>query len=202
MNEEYADRFLAEVGQSNASSTISVVLPGDNVTTLITKSVDGSATKLGNGLYRRRDQILASVPGKLSHKSPSSHWVDVCRKKYIPKVGDQVVAVVEERAGDFYMMNIASGSNCILNRLAFDGATKRNKPELKKGDVVYARVVAAGRDYDTELSCTSSSGAKKDWSTGETTYGALPEGLVIQVPLPTARRLLRPDCAVLNALGR
>jgi exosome complex component RRP40 len=33
-------------------------------------------------------------------------------------------------------------------------------------------------------------------------YGGLPEGLLIEVSLPMACRLLRPDCAVLNALGK
>lgn len=76
--------------------------------------------------------------------------------------------VLQDRGGDFYRVNIFSGSSAILNKLSFEGATKRNKPELKKGDVIYARVTLAHKDLDTELSCMSSSGPKKEWSSGET----------------------------------
>ena len=65
-------------------------------------------------------------------------------------------------------MNIFSSSTALLNKLAFEGATKRNKPELKKGDVLYLLVSVADKDLDTEVTCISSSGSKKEWSTGET----------------------------------
>jgi exosome complex component RRP40 len=68
---------------------------------------------------------------------------------------------------DYYRVNIFSGSIAILNRLAFEGATKRNKPELKVGDVIYCRVSLAHRDLDTELTCISSTSNKKSWSSGE-----------------------------------
>ena len=82
-----------------------------------------------------------------------------------------MVGLIEEKGGDYYVVNIFSGFHCILNRLAFEGATKRSKPELKKGDLIYAHVIAAssGTDScDTELSCVTVNGPKKEWSTGET----------------------------------
>jgi exosome complex component RRP40 len=82
-----------------------------------------------------------------------------------------VVGVVEDKGGDFYKVNIFAGAPALLDRLAFDGATKRNKPELRRGDIVYARVTMADRDLDTELSCMVSSGPKKDWSSGECVSG-------------------------------
>jgi exosome complex component RRP40 len=77
------------------------------------------------------------------------------------------VGIIEERTSDYYKVNIFSGAPAVLNRLSFEGASKRNKPELKVGDVVYCRVSMAHKDIDTELSCTSTSGVKKDWSSGE-----------------------------------
>ena len=65
-------------------------------------------------------------------------------------------------------MNLFSGSAALLHRLGFEGATKRNKPELKIGDVVYCRVSLAHADLDTEVTCTTTSGIKKEWSSGET----------------------------------
>lgn len=205
-NMECAERFLEAVSSKvDARFRPKFVMPGEDVSHLISGSED-APLKLGQGLFTQQQQqqqrVVASVPGQLNYRIPSSYWVDHGRRKYIPKVADQVVGVVDERGGDFYIVNIFSGTNCILNRLAFEGATKRNRPELKKGDAIYARVIAAGSDCDTELTCVSSSGVKKDWSTGETIYGSLPEGLLIRVSLTMARSLLRPDCAVLNALGK
>lgn len=87
--------------------------------------------------------------------------------QYVPKIGDQVVGIIEDKGGDFYKVNILSGSTALLNRLAFEGASKRNKPEYKVGDVVYCKVKLAHKHLDTELTCISSSGVKKGWSSGE-----------------------------------
>jgi exosome complex component RRP40 len=177
-----------------------IILPGDDLTETLSKSA--STVKIGAGLMYSKERVISTNVGELSYRPPSTYWVKSSKKRYYPKVGDQVVGVIEEKGGDFYIVNIFSGSSCILNRLAFEGATKRNRPELKKGDVVYARVTIAGNDCDTELSCISTTGSKKEWSSGETVYGLLSQGLVVNVNSATARRLLRPDCAVLNALGR
>ena len=82
-----------------------------------------------------------------------------------------MVGVVEDKGGDFYKVNIFAGAPALLDRLAFDGATKRNKPELRRGDVLYARVTMADRDLDTSLSCMVTTGPKKDWSSGECVSG-------------------------------
>lgn len=78
-----------------------------------------------------------------------------------------MVGIIEERTADFYRVNIFSDSTALLNRLAFEGATKRNKPELKIGDTVYCRVALAHKDLETELTCISATGSKKGWSTAE-----------------------------------
>lgn len=63
-----------------------------------------------------------------------------------------------------YILSVSIHSFMIAS---YAGATKRNKPELKRGDSIYARVTMAHRDLDTELVCTVASGPKRDWSTGE-----------------------------------
>ena len=110
--------------------------------------------------------------------------------------------------------------------MGFEGATKRNKPELKIGDVVYCRVSLAHKDLETELTCISASGSKKGWSSGEAVcltmfvlfllskneyifiylarqiYGQLSEGLLVHVSTGFAKHMLRPDSVLLNVLGR
>jgi exosome complex component RRP40 len=171
-NDDYVHDFLDEVSRKvDSSFQPRLVFPGEDLTSVFHHSIrSGEVLKIGSGLVKDGDRIFATIPGKLNYRIPATYWVDTCRRKYIPRVGDQIVGVIEEKGVDFYSVNIFSGCTCILNRLAFEGATKRNRPELKKGDVIYAKVQAAGKDCDTELTCISSSGVKKEWSSGETVH--------------------------------
>ena len=78
-----------------------------------------------------------------------------------------MVGIIEDKGGDSYRVNIFSGASAILNKLSFEGATKRNRPDLHIGDVVYCMVSLAHRHLETELTCCTSSGIKKGWSSGE-----------------------------------
>ena len=61
--------------------------------------------------------------------------------RYVPVVDDVVVGVVASRHAENYKVDVGTSSLVQLDALAFDGASKRNKPNLQVGDVVYARVV-------------------------------------------------------------
>jgi len=78
--------------------------------------------------------------------------------RYIPCVGDNVIGMVVERHSDNLIVDIGGPFHAVLNSLAFEGATRRNRPKLAEGDLVYARVTLAHKDVDTELSCTEVSG--------------------------------------------
>lgn len=201
LNLEASEKFLESITKNvNMGFEKKVVFPGDTLTSNIVKN--GGSVNIGVGLNLLKDKVQATNAGILSYRAPSQYWVETSRKRYYPREGDQVVGVIEDRGGDFYTVNIFTGSACILNRLAFEGATKRNKPELKKGDVVYAKVISAAAELDTEITCISSSSSKREWSSGETIYGVLNQGLLINVQTGYARKLLRPDCQVLNSLGK
>ncbi len=81
-----------------------------------------------------------------------------CLRRYIPCVGDNVIGMVIERHGENLILDIGGPFAAVLNSLAFEGATRRNRPKLGEGDLVYARVTLAHKDVDTELSCTEVSG--------------------------------------------
>lgn len=110
-----------------------------------------------------------------------------------------------------------------MGSLAFDGATKRNRPNLQIGSLVYARVSKTRSDLEPELTCEGreefdgrrrprtnancllqapSSIAKKDWMTGLAIYGELTGGYVFQTSMALAKSLLREDCPVLASLGK
>lgn len=198
--DKLAEQFLQSTARNvDLNFQRIITFPGD----IVTNNVTGlsKSISIGPGLKQEESDVVATSVGVLNYRAKSHYWIESNRKRYYPKVNDQVVGIIKERGVDFYTINLFSGTSCILDRLKFEGATKRSKPELKKGDVVYARVEATGKDLDTELSCISTSGVTKEWSTGETIYGELPQGLLVHLSLATVHKLLLPECAVLNALG-
>ena len=74
----------------------------------------------------------------------------------------------------------------MLHHLAFEGATKKTRPKLEVGDVVYARVSVSSKFQDhTELECVSATTGKADG------LGPLKDGMVFDVSLGFAARLLQ-----------
>mmetsp|Transcript_25990 Transcript_25990/g.85534 ORF Transcript_25990/g.85534 Transcript_25990/m.85534 type:complete len:152 (-) Transcript_25990:164-619(-) len=89
----------------------------------------------------------------------------------------------------------------VLSALSFEGATKRNKPKLEIGSLVYCRVSNSYRDAESELSCLSLT-YKKGWMTGQAVFGELEGGHMIETSIGYARSLLLPENVVVNCLGR
>lgn len=88
----------------------------------------------------------------------------------------------------------------MLPVLAFAGASRKNRPDLHAGTLVYARVALAAKHVDTELECVDANTGKADG------LGTLAGGMVFPVSLQMARRLLMASAdqagvAVLAALG-
>ncbi|CAM6110219.1 unnamed protein product [Calypogeia fissa] len=52
-----------------------------------------------------------------------------------------------------FTVDIGASVLALLPRLSFEGATRRNAPNLQVGALVYARVVKSHRDINPELSC-------------------------------------------------
>lgn len=75
-------------------------------------------------------------------------------------------------------------ANAALPQLAFEGASKKTRPNLPAGALVYARVSLANRHMDPELECVSPATGKSDG------LGPLTGGMVFPVSLGLARRLL------------
>ena len=79
-----------------------------------------------------------------------------------------------------YRVNINASSAAFLPVLAFEHATKRNKPELKLGDVVCARVASCDPDMDPELSCTNKDGKNTSKDGKSLGYGPLKDGYMFE----------------------
>lgn len=87
-----------------------------------------------------------------------------------------------------YRIDLNGSSFAQLPSLAFDGASKRNRPDFRTGTLVYARVSLVHKDMDPELSCMVLTGPKKDWMTGQSIYGELKGGNIFKCSLYLAEK--------------
>ncbi|XP_069684188.1 exosome complex component RRP40 [Periplaneta americana] len=171
-----------------------VVLPGDLLT--ITNSDNRRKAILGPGLRLNLDQVLITTCGVLRKKDPNIYWVDCYRKRYIPAKGDTVVGVVVNKSGDIFKVDIGTSEQASLSYLAFEGATKKNRPDVQVGDIVFAKLLMAVRDMEPELVCVDSYGKKGK-------FGILPEdGFIFSCSLNLTRKVLNPECRLLKILGK
>ena len=100
---------------------------------------------------------------------------------YIPKLKDYIIGTVIDKSGEHYVLSlndlsIYSSHKCILPVLEFDNATKRNKPSLDIGDIVYAHIIDINQGYTYPIvSCKSINQniTHKDWVTKQNIFGIL-----------------------------
>lgn len=210
------------VNQSENKPSFVTVLPGDDLTHI---NEEGSANddsskkkalKLGVGLHydESTNKISATLAGRLVHRSTknaNTYYVLTNSKRYIPSMHDRVLCIVEDRIGEYYRVTLPASStgSALLNTCSFEGATKRNRPNLKTGDLLYARISICNNLMEPEVSCMTLPGevdqsggaSRKDWMTNEGTYGQLKGGSCQQISIGLAQELLIPSNVVLMALG-
>lgn len=179
-----------------------LVVPGDDVTSPL--AAVAASVKLGQGLSQAGSRVVCTRAGVLSFLEPNRFFVVSSCARFVPAVGDCVVGVVVERAPEHYRVRVRGTALALLPALAFDGASRRNKPSLAPGALVFARVAACSKHMEPELSCAALPGSgvrAPDWVTGQAVFGELRGGVLAAVPTALARRLLDPTCALLRALG-
>lgn len=71
-------------------------------------------------------------------------------------VGDRVIGLIQKCGGETFAVDIGAIRHAQLDILAFEGATKRNRPQLNIGDLVYARVICVEKDCEPIISCVES----------------------------------------------
>ena len=178
-----------------------IVLPGDVVTEDVTQV--NKIVKLGTGLEERNQKIVATHAGMLRYRPPNRFWVDFHHKRYLPTVDDCVIGKIEERNMDFYRLSIGGSTKVVLPTLAFDGASKRNRPNCQVGALVYVRMRHLSEALEPEVTCEATANeVKRDWMTGQCIYGELVGGHVIRVSIPFAKSCMKDECAVLDELAR
>jgi exosome complex component RRP40 len=98
-----------------------------------------------------------------------------------------VIGIISSRHTEYYMVDVGGPHKASLSFLAFEGATKRNRPNLEVGTLVYARVNVANKDMDPTIECVHPTTGKSDG------FGELKDGMWFSCSLSWCRRLLSKD---------
>ena len=133
---------------------------------------------LGPGVAREDTSLVATRVGVVRwERAECLLWVESDLKRYWPGLGDHVIGIVTDKGAEDYKLDIGASSKALLPVLAFDGASKRNRPHLAVGALVYARVVLANKDMEPEVTCAAPPGVNaRDWVTKESVFGELSGG--------------------------
>ncbi|PWN43809.1 hypothetical protein IE81DRAFT_311552 [Ceraceosorus guamensis] len=152
-----------------------VVLPGDvSIVPAGPSSLSGETSKqrtikLGPGLIRSSrtaegssDQVKLKATRMGTFKSVEKAksvgvWVDAEEGRYTPNPSDSVIGQITSRSQEGYVLSISSAHSATLPALSFEGATKRNRPNLNVGTLVYAKILPNNnsRESEPELTCVN-----------------------------------------------
>ncbi|EEU47488.1 uncharacterized protein NECHADRAFT_35712 [Fusarium vanettenii 77-13-4] len=159
------------------------VLPGDNIDPSHIPSHPKKPLRLGPGLrHVPPNDIVPTIAGQLvTDRQKNAIRVENARGRYTPRVGELVIGTVQRSAAEIFYVTLSDyTAPALLPQLSFEGATKKTRPQLVPGALVYAR--ADG-------------------------LGPLTGGMLFNVSLGMARRLMMPKSvqegriAVLEELG-
>lgn len=169
-----------------------VVLPGDFCEEITAVGEKGKVI-LGPGLRKDIDKVFMTKAGTLRKRHPNTYWVDNHQKRYIPARGENVIGVVTQKNGDIWRVDVGASSSASLSYLSFEGATKKNRPDVQIGDIVYAKMLVASKDMEPELVCVDSHGKKGR-------MGILSDGFVFKCSLNLIRKVLNPTCPLIESI--
>uniref|UniRef100_A0A8C7TNZ5 Exosome complex component RRP40 n=1 Tax=Oncorhynchus mykiss TaxID=8022 RepID=A0A8C7TNZ5_ONCMY len=176
-----------------------VLLPGDVFSFQMPESITDSKPEkvvCGPGLRRNGDEVLVCKSGILRHKQPNLYWIDSQQRRYVPGKGESVIGIITSKSGDIFKVDVGGSEQASLSYLAFEGATKRNRPNVQVGDLVYSQFIIANKDMEPELVCIDSCGR----ANGMGVFGA--GGLLFKVSLGLVRRLLAPQSEIAKDLEK
>ncbi|XP_035721714.1 exosome complex component RRP40-like isoform X3 [Vespa mandarinia] len=137
-----------------------VVMPGDIVKDIFKNDIKETVV-LGPGLRREADTVFICKAGILKKRPPAVYYVNNYQKRYVPTRGENVIGIVIQKVGDIFKVDIGAKESAALSYLAFEGATKKNRPDIQVGDIVFAKLLVAIKDMEPELVCVDSQGKQK-----------------------------------------
>ena len=176
------------------------LLPGDHADA--SQLPQSQKRRLGTGLKQDlySGTVFAAAAGLLQiDQKKRVAQIAPSHSRYVPHAGDLVIAQVHHSSVDFFHLSLTPHTpQAILPQLSFEGATKKTRPQLKANDLVYAKVTAAQKNMEVELSCVNPSTGKSE----PDGLGPLNGGMVFDVSSGLAARILKKEgVVVLDELG-
>lgn len=183
-------------------STPLVLLPGDEVPGNHLSSTNSNPLKLGSGVRllsqppaasAAPSHILTATQAGILSKDTKRNLVSLqsfSNRRYIPTPNDLVIAQVHHSSIDYFHCIVTPHTaQALLGQLSFEGATKKTRPMLKGGDLVYARVssVGVGAGAEVEITCVNPATGKAEPGG----LGPLVNGMVFDVSTGFSARLIR-----------
>jgi exosome complex component RRP40 len=132
----------------------------------------------------------------------------------VPAAQEPVVGIVSGRQGEGWRVDIGAAHQASLDGLAFEGASRRNRPTLKVrsylrcmspdcdaninqvNSLVYARVSLAHKDMEPELECFDAQTRKAEG------FGELKGGFLVRCSLKMSRKYVTLSFTVCPGLRR
>uniref|UniRef100_A0A0N5A8N1 Ribosomal RNA-processing protein 40 n=1 Tax=Syphacia muris TaxID=451379 RepID=A0A0N5A8N1_9BILA len=162
---------------------------------------------LGRGIAKSigcENELVAVQPG-IRKIAEGKQWLNIHSRRYVPQNGDTVIGIIAPNSGsEMFKVDIGAVDYGYVNFLSFEGkllffnlicATKRNRPTLKTGDLIYARVISASKHSETELTCIDAEGRARG-------MGLLPShGFVFRCSINLVNRILSPSSSLLSLIG-
>lgn len=166
---------------------IESIFPGDS----LEEYYSDRKNIIGPGIYKdpQTQEILPASAGILCTNELANGrliYIDSNSKRYVPHANDYVIGIVVGVIGESYKVQLQNFSSLVLlSMMAFPNATKKNRPNLKNGQAIYARVSQAIPEVETEIECIDPVTGK------EGGFGPLDEsGYIFDVNLNFSRGLL------------
>ncbi|OJD15008.1 hypothetical protein AJ78_04693 [Emergomyces pasteurianus Ep9510] len=201
------------------SSSPLFVLPGDPISYPLQHPSQSTTTKLSSGLRlletpanKNNTSLITATQAGLLTTDPKRNTLTLHtfpRRRYIPSPNDLLIAQIHHSSADYFHCIITPHTpHAFLGQLAFEGATRKTRPLLKHGDLVYARVLSTGvgnAGGEVELTCVNPATGKS----GPEGLGPLVGGMLFDVSTGFAERLMMrggseggSGVVVLEELGR
>ncbi|KAG5438881.1 hypothetical protein PCANB_002211 [Pneumocystis canis] len=153
--------------------------------------------RIGRGLtyFCTTQHLHATHVGKLL-KEKKTFYIDYQCGKYIPVVGDSVIGQIVVRHAEGYKVDLGSIRLAQLGALAFGNATRKNRPNLQVGALVYAHVVYADKEIEPDIECIDTN------NNNPPIFGELKGGFLIhELSTHLCRKILEKDHPLLSTLS-
>lgn len=127
-----------------------LVLPGSTIP--LPSDPSSSSVTLGPGISsittRSNEQVFAASRAGLLSTVKNSIYISGASKRYVPAPRDIVLGTIVARHAEGYRVDVGGAHMASLDGQAFEGATKRSKPNLKVSEV-WRWVLHAARRWGT-----------------------------------------------------